>query len=58
MGVTMAKRAEVLGGLVLNALFGWWRADPVAALVMIPIIARVGVEALRGETCCDEMGCH
>jgi len=24
---------------------------------MIPIIAKEGVEALRGETCCDD-GCH
>jgi divalent metal cation (Fe/Co/Zn/Cd) transporter len=50
--------AILLAGLILNALFGWWWADPVAALVMIPIIAKEGVEALRGETCCDEVGCH
>lgn len=50
--------AILLGGLVLNALFGWWWADPVAALVMVPIIAREGVEALRGEQCCDEGTCH
>ena len=50
--------AILLGGLLLNALFGWWWADPVAALVMVPIIAREGVEALRGETCCDEGVCH
>lgn len=49
--------AILLIGLVLNALFGWWWADPVAALVMIPIIAKEGVEALRGETCCDG-ACH
>ena len=48
--------AILLGGLILNALFGLWWADPVAALVMVPIIAREGVEALRGETCCDS--CH
>ena len=47
--------AILLGGLVLNALAGWWWADPVAALVMVPIIANEGVEALRGETCED--GC-
>lgn len=47
--------AILLGGLALNALFGWWWADPAAALVMAPIIAREGVEALRGETCDD---CH
>jgi divalent metal cation (Fe/Co/Zn/Cd) transporter len=47
----------LLIGLGLNALFGWWWADPAAALIMIPIIAKEGVEALRGETCCDD-GCH
>ena len=45
--------AILLGGLVLNALFGLWWADPAAALVMVPIIAREGVESLRGEKCCD-----
>ncbi|MEK6407338.1 MAG: cation transporter [Acidobacteriota bacterium] len=46
--------AILLGGLVLNALWGWWWADPVAGLVMVPIIAKEGIEALRGETCCDD----
>ncbi|MGH9960829.1 MAG: cation diffusion facilitator family transporter, partial [Pyrinomonadaceae bacterium] len=46
--------AILLVGLVLNALLGWWWADPVAALIMVPIIAKEGIEALRGETCCDE----
>ncbi len=41
----------LLVGLLLNSLFGWWWADPAAALVMLPIIAREGVEALRGEAC-------
>ncbi|MCA1557308.1 MAG: cation transporter, partial [Acidobacteria bacterium] len=50
--------AIVLGGLILNALFGWWWADPVAALVMVPIITKEGIEALRGETCCDDGACH
>ena len=49
--------AILLGGLLLNALFGWWWADPVAALIMVPIIAKEGLEALRGETCCDDE-CH
>jgi divalent metal cation (Fe/Co/Zn/Cd) transporter len=49
--------AILLAGLLLNALVGWWWADPVAALVMLPIIAREGVEALRGEQCCDD-ACH
>ncbi len=45
--------AVLLGGLLLNALFGLWWADPVAALVMAPIIAREGLGSLRGENCCD-----
>ena len=49
--------AILLGGLTLNALLGWWWADPVAALVMVPIIVKEGVEALRGETCCEGT-CH
>ena len=49
--------AILLGGLLLNALFGWWWADPAAALIMVPIIAEEGIEALRGETCCDD-ACH
>lgn len=50
--------AILLGGLILNALLGWWWADPVAALVMVPIISKEGVGALRGETCCDGGACH
>jgi len=46
----------LLGGLLLNALFGWWWADPVAALAMIPIMVKEGQTALRGETCCAV--CH
>lgn len=45
--------AILLGGLTLNALLGWWWADPVAALIMVPIIANEGGEALRGERCDD-----
>lgn len=47
--------AILLVGLALNAAFGWWWADPVAALVMVPIIIREGTQALRGEVCDD---CH
>jgi len=32
--------AILLGGLLLNALLGWWCADPVAGLVMVPIIGK------------------
>jgi divalent metal cation (Fe/Co/Zn/Cd) transporter len=48
--------AILLGGLVLNAVVGWWWADPVAALIMVPIIAREGIEGLRGEDHCAD-GC-
>ena len=49
--------AILLGGLLFNAILGWWWADPVAALIMVPIIVNEGIEALRGETCCDD-ACH
>lgn len=50
--------AILLGGLLLNAIVGWWWADPVAAIVMVPIITKEGIVALRGETCCDAGDCY
>jgi divalent metal cation (Fe/Co/Zn/Cd) transporter len=44
--------AILLGGLLLNAIFDVWWADPVAALFMVPLIAKEGMDGLRGETCC------
>jgi divalent metal cation (Fe/Co/Zn/Cd) transporter len=41
----------LLAGLLLNGLFGWWWADPAAAFVMVPIVAREGIAAFRGKTC-------
>jgi divalent metal cation (Fe/Co/Zn/Cd) transporter len=41
----------LLGGLVLNAAFGLWWADPVAGLVMVPIIINEGIHALRADPC-------
>ena len=38
-----------LTGLALNAVFGLWWADPVAALGIVLLLVREGVEALRGE---------
>lgn len=46
--------AILLGGLALNAIAGWWWADPVAGLAMVPIIAREGIEGVRGEEHCDD----
>lgn len=43
-----------LAGVALNALNGWWWCDPVAALVMVPIIAKEGVEGIRGEDHCED----
>ena len=43
--------AILLAGLLLNALFGLWWADPVAALIMVPIIAKEGIEGLQGKAC-------
>jgi len=44
--------AILLGGLVLNLVWGLWWADPLAALVMIPIIAKEGIDGLRGDPYC------
>jgi divalent metal cation (Fe/Co/Zn/Cd) transporter len=38
----------VLVGLLLDALFGWWWADPIAALVIVYYWVREGMAALRG----------
>ena len=37
----------VLVGVALNAAFGWWWADPVAALLVIPLVLKEGMEALE-----------
>jgi divalent metal cation (Fe/Co/Zn/Cd) transporter len=49
--------AILLGGLALNALWGWWWADPVAGLAMVPLIAWEGLEGVRGRSVCGEH-CH
>jgi divalent metal cation (Fe/Co/Zn/Cd) transporter len=45
-----------LTGLLLNAAFGWWWADPVAALCMVPIIVSEGIDGIRAkpsaQDCC------
>jgi divalent metal cation (Fe/Co/Zn/Cd) transporter len=48
--------AILLGGLLLNAVLGWWWADPVAGLVMVPIVAKEGVDGIRGKGCA-KCGC-
>jgi divalent metal cation (Fe/Co/Zn/Cd) transporter len=49
--------AILLSGLLLNAALGWWWADPVAGIAMVPIIAKEGIEGLRGKTSCAACGC-
>jgi divalent metal cation (Fe/Co/Zn/Cd) transporter len=44
--------AVLLAGLVLNGLWGWSWADPVAALGIAAIAVREGVNAWRGDACC------
>ncbi len=43
-----------LAGLVLNATLHWWWADSVAALVLVPLMVREGLEAIKNEDC----SCH
>ncbi len=42
----------LLVGLLLNAGLGWWWADPLAGLIMVPIIAKEGIDGMRARTCC------
>jgi len=42
-----------LTGVAMNAGFGWWWADPVAALGMVPIIVSEGIAGLRAEADAD-----
>ncbi len=47
--------AVVLTGLMLNASFGWWWADPIAALGVVAFLLLEGREALIADhlgDCC------
>ena len=44
--------AVLLAGLVLNSLWGWSWADPVAAIGIAAIAVREGMNAWRGDACC------
>lgn len=44
-----------LTGVLLNVTLGWWWADPVAALCMVPIIVSEGIDGMRAnphDDCC------
>jgi divalent metal cation (Fe/Co/Zn/Cd) transporter len=45
--------AILLASLLLNSLFGWWWADPIAALIMAVIIGNEGIKTSLGEICCE-----
>ncbi|MCB0918809.1 MAG: cation transporter [Actinobacteria bacterium] len=47
--------AVLLIGLVLNATLGWSWADPVAGLIIAGVAVREGIEAWRGDGCCQPM---
>ena len=47
-----------LAGIGLNAAFGFWWADPVAAFGIAVLLAKEGRQGLRGESCCDDNHCH
>lgn len=47
-----------LSGVGLNALFGWWWADPAAALAMTFFLVREGRSAWRGDECCELPATH
>ena len=44
--------AALLIGLGANALFGFWWADPVTALLIAGVAVKEGRESWRGESCC------
>ena len=46
----------LLFGLLLNILFGFWWADPVAALILIPFLLKEGWEAFTPEDEEEEKG--
>lgn len=46
----------VLLGLLLNSLFGWWWADPLASLVIAVFAVREGAEAWKGDACATSIG--
>ena len=50
--------AVLLVGLLLNSLFGWSFADPIAALVIAIVAVKEGRDAWRGDACCAPAAIH
>jgi divalent metal cation (Fe/Co/Zn/Cd) transporter len=59
--VCLYMAGTTLAGLALNQIFGWWWADPLAALALVWWIrgeANEALEAARtGQACCDDDEC-
>ena len=45
--------AILLVGLLLNNFFVLWWSDPLAALIMVPVVAKEGIDGVRGRACAD-----
>ena len=45
------SRSRCWSASALNALLGWWWADPLAALVIAGVAVKEGAESWRGEGC-------
>lgn len=43
----------LLVGLAANAAYGWWWADPAAALCMVPWLVKEGREGMGAQDCCE-----
>ena len=50
--------AAILVGLVLNFLLAWWWADSAAALVLVPLLVKEGMENFSGDDCGGEEKAH
>jgi divalent metal cation (Fe/Co/Zn/Cd) transporter len=44
-----------LAGLVANAIWGVSWPDPIAALVLLPLIVREGWQTMKGKPCCHDV---
>jgi hypothetical protein len=42
---------------VAHATLGWWRADPIVALIVAVACLQAGWDTWRGNTCDDEITC-
>lgn len=49
---------SALAGVGMNAVLGWWWADPLSALVIVFFLIKEGREAWRGEDSCNDCGSH